>query len=205
MKMIMKTWVFLFFVCTLQLSATTVYSQQQRMDIFVENASLSEVFTYIRQHSDYTFVYDSDAVKRVNTISIDLKDASIDEILTRCLAGTGFTYLVDGNLIIIREQGRQDDEKQPVTVKGTVKDAHHQPMPGVTVLVKEMGIGAATDANGRYRFVVPVTSDTTFTLSFSFVGYETVEVKYTGQDSINVVLKETAQKMAEVVVTLPTR
>ena len=73
MLIIMKTWIVLLFVCTMHLNASNVYSQQKKMDISMKNASLVEVFRYIRQNSDYTFVYDSDAVKRVNAISLDMK------------------------------------------------------------------------------------------------------------------------------------
>ena len=37
-------------------------------------------------------------------------------------------------------------------------------------------------------------------LLFSFIGMETQEVKYTGQDSIHVVLKEAAEQLDEVIV-----
>ena len=37
-------------------------------------------------------------------------------------------------------------------------------------------------------------------LLFSFIGMETQEIKYTGQDSIHVVLKESAEQLEEVIV-----
>lgn len=65
--------------------------------------------------------------------------------------------------------------------------------------IKKMVLGTATDKDGKFSFVVPEMKD--FTLVFSFVGMETQEVKYSGQDSIHVVLKEIPQQMEEVVVT----
>ena len=50
----------------------------------MKNASLVDVFRYIRQNSDYTFVYDSDAVKQMKTVSLDMKNVAIEEILEQC-------------------------------------------------------------------------------------------------------------------------
>ena len=49
--------------------------------------------------------------------------------------------------------------------------------------------------------VLPAMRDTNFVLVFSFVGMRTQEIKYVGQDSINVVMEEDHKKMDEVVVT----
>ena len=40
---------------------------------FDEKASLADVFQYLRQVSEYKFVYDSDAVKQFQPVSVDLK------------------------------------------------------------------------------------------------------------------------------------
>ena len=53
----------------------------------MKNASLVDVFRYIRQNSDYTFVYDSDAVKQMKTVSLDMKNVAIEEILEQCFKG----------------------------------------------------------------------------------------------------------------------
>ena len=83
MLIIMKTWIVLLFISTMHLNASDLYSQQKKMDISMKDASLVDVFRYIRQNSDYTFVYDSDAVKRVKTVSLNMKNAAIEEILNQ--------------------------------------------------------------------------------------------------------------------------
>ena len=77
-------------------------------------------------------------------------------------------------------------------------DDKKQPIPGVTIIVKGLTVGTATDANGKYMLRLPQVEN--LSLLFSFVGMETKEVKYTGQDTINVVLKETVNEMDEVTV-----
>ena len=110
----------------------------------MKNASLVDVFRYIRQNSDYTFVYDSDAVKQMKTVSLDMKNVAIEEILEQCFKGSPFVYLIEGNLVIIKEQKGEQQQAKSVRVKGFVYDTKKQPMPGVTVKVVGLPVGTAT-------------------------------------------------------------
>tara|TARA_R110000868_G_scaffold21163_1_gene88243 strand:- start:895 stop:3870 length:2976 start_codon:yes stop_codon:yes gene_type:complete len=81
------------------------------------------------------------------------------------------------------------------TVTGTVSDAMG-PVPGVNVLIKGTTTGTVTDFDGNYE----VSVNTGDVLVFSFLGYVTQEINYTGQSSINVLLTEDTALLDEVVV-----
>ena len=182
---------------------TRAFAQQERVTFNLQDVTVKEVLDEIQKQTNLSFLFNPTQASTMGRVTIEAADETVVSVLDRLFKGTGLTYRFREDMIVImprRDEGKAAD-REPIVMKGTVKDERHQPMPGVTVLVKDMGIGTATGADGRYRLPVPLLSDTTFTLVFSFVGYETVEVKYTGQDSINVVLKETTQKMDEVVVT----
>ena len=92
---------------------------------------------------------------------------------------------------------------QTGTIAGTVVDGGFGGgLPGASVLVQELGTGAATDIDGNYRIQnVPVG---TYTVQFSFIGYGTqtvnnVEVAAGETTEINIELSEGAE-LAEVVV-----
>ncbi len=91
---------------------------------------------------------------------------------------------------------------QNKTVTGTVTGAGDgMPLPGVTVLVKGTNQGTSTDFDGNYS-IKNVKEGTV--LQFSYVGFTTKEVKVKGGGnslSINVLLKESAEALEEVVVT----
>ncbi|WP_452225092.1 SusC/RagA family TonB-linked outer membrane protein [Lacinutrix chionoecetis] len=70
------------------------------------------------------------------------------------------------------------------------------PLPGVNVVVKGTSNGAATDFDGNYQIEV----DNGDILEFSYVGYITQEITYTGQTTINVALVEDASQLDEVVI-----
>lgn len=86
--------------------------------------------------------------------------------------------------------------QQVITVTGTCTD-ETGPLPGVTVQVKGTTIGTRTDVSGRYTLVVPTTATV---LQFSYLGYTTVEETVGERRQINVVLKEVAKDLEEVVV-----
>jgi iron complex outermembrane receptor protein len=81
------------------------------------------------------------------------------------------------------------------TVSGTVSDAMG-PIPGVNIIIKGTTTGVATDFDGNYEIDV----NNGDVLVFSFIGYVTQEISYTGQSTIDVLLEEDAAKLEEVVI-----
>ena len=81
-------------------------------------------------------------------------------------------------------------------VKGQVTDESGAPLPGANVLIKGTTIGVQTDADGNFSIEVPGNSNT---LVVSFIGMEEQEVVI-GAGPLKIVLKETGQKLNEVVI-----
>ena len=84
--------------------------------------------------------------------------------------------------MIIRKEEKTQQEKK-ISINGTVRDAQQEPLPGVNVLVKGTTIGTTTDIDGNYFISVP---DKNAVLVFSYIGFESQEVKVGGQININV-------------------
>ncbi len=82
------------------------------------------------------------------------------------------------------------------SVTGIVSEANG-PLPGVNVSVKGTTQGATTDFDGKYT-IDNISSDAI--LVFSYLSFKTQEIKYTGQATINVVLKPDSESLQEVVV-----
>lgn len=88
------------------------------------------------------------------------------------------------------------------TLSGYVKDAASgEALIGVSVYVKERGTGAVTNPYGFYALTLPAG---TYTLVFTFVGYEKVTQSVTLgalDQKLNLELREEGNQLAEVVVT----
>lgn len=84
---------------------------------------------------------------------------------------------------------------QKITVSGTVTDATGEPLIGASVLVKGTMVGTATDIDGNYR----IDADANGTLTFSYVGYNIMDVAIEGRTTVNVVMQENSVMLNEVV------
>ena len=77
---------------------------------------------------------------------------------------------------------------------GTVKDKTTlEPLIGANIFVMNENNrslqGAAVDINGEYHIAIP-NNQNKLTIVFSFVGYKTLKVKYTGQPTINALMED---------------
>ena len=86
---------------------------------------------------------------------------------------------------------------QTITVTGQITDQTGQPLTGVNILVKGSLTGTTTGADGRYTMkgIPPNT-----VLSFSFIGFKTLEIPVNGQKQIDVQLQEDVTALSEVTV-----
>lgn len=195
----MKITFLLVILAITQLEAST-FAQNVKVDINMKNASLREVFEELKLKYGFSFMCSNDDIRSISKKDIRMKNSDIQTVLDKCLEGTSLTYEIIDNVVIIRKlPAVVRDSVRSLTITGTVTDESNAPLPGVTVQVKELKLGTATDADGQYKLTIPNLK--TFTLLFSFVGMETREVKYTGKDSIDIVMKEDVRTMDEVVVT----
>ena len=75
------------------------------------------------------------------------------------------------------------------TLTGTVTEQSTSiPLPGVNVVIKNTTTGTSTDFDGNYQIEV----NNGDVLVFSYVGYQTIEITYSGQASLNIQLNEDA-------------
>jgi len=84
---------------------------------------------------------------------------------------------------------------QTVTLKGSVSDEGGK-LPGVSVGVSGSSVKTATDGNGN--FSIPVKRNDV--LTFTYVGYQSQNVTYTGQANLKVVMKASSVGLEETVV-----
>lgn len=86
---------------------------------------------------------------------------------------------------------------QAQTVSGRVTSVSDpNGLPGVNVVVKGTTQGVITDIQGRFSLEVPQNS----TIVFSFVGYKSKEITYTGQTNLEIVMEDEAKELGEIVV-----
>ena len=173
--LIMTLKVFILLVAFSSVSAMS-YSQEQKMDVVFHDEMLENVLEYLKANTDYEFVYRRESLGDFRVKNVELKDVTLKQILDQVLCQNGFDYEIVDKIVIIRKLVIPQQKKE-IKITGQVTDEKKQPMPGVTVVVKGLTIGTATDADGKYVLKLPEMKD--LAILFSFIGMETMEVKYT--------------------------
>lgn len=83
------------------------------------------------------------------------------------------------------------------TINGIVKNTKNEGLPFVSVVIKGTNKGTKTNDNGEYVLVVPDSNGVI--LKYSFIGFETQEIRIEKKSLINVTLEESVS-LDEVVV-----
>src|SRR6187402_711143 len=86
---------------------------------------------------------------------------------------------------------------QAITLKGKVTDDKNLPVAAASVRLKGSASGAITDGGGVFTLTYPGAG----TLVITAIGYETKEIKLSGETSLNVTLTQDNTVLNEVVVT----
>lgn len=137
-----------------------------------------------------------------NTTNKNLNcEGTIEEVLKEVFKGSGITYMIKGNEIILKvnkEEAAQQQPKKKRTVTGTVVDAENgDPVIGATVVVKGQKDGVITDLDGNFTIAI---SGSKAQLEFSYIGYRKKTVDVGDLGVINVKMESDNQLLSEVVV-----
>src|ERR1044072_923674 len=164
---------------------------QEKISISLEKVSIKTVLKTIQQKSRYRLIYNDDILPEKPPVSIHAENATVEQVLSQTFAGTPLHYTVMDNKAIVIASGQVSAAR----ISGTVKNEHGDPLIGVSVKIKGTAIGTMTNENGHFE----LQASTGVTLVFSYVGYEQTEIVSTA-DPINIVMKESASGLNEVVV-----
>ncbi|MDP9082079.1 MAG: TonB-dependent receptor [Bacteroidota bacterium] len=172
----------------------------QTISIHENNVPVEKILLKIEKQTAYHFIYDSKLeILKTKSVSIDADNATINSVLDKCLGGLPVSYTIIQQTIALKSNDAANTAVivQALKVSGQVTDEKGNPLPGVTVKLKGSTIATPTDINGNYTLTIP---DPNGTLVFSFISYETQEIKVNGNSTINVSLKPGNNKLNEVVV-----
>lgn len=201
----MKITTFFILIAAGSVFAKNTYSQNTRLSIHLENATLHQVFDEIQKKSEFIIFYKDNQVDVNHSSTIDFNDATVDLILDEAFKSTDLGYkIIDRQIVILTDKLKDSPsalvtatnaEQQKKEISGTVKDSKGT-MPGVSVAVKGTTTGSITDIDGKFSLEVPTGAKT---LVFSFVGMKAQEVAIGDKLSFSVILEEETIGLNEIV------
>ncbi|MFD2036604.1 TonB-dependent receptor [Belliella marina] len=166
-----------------------------------QNTKLNKVFKSIESKTGFTFFYDQQLVNVSQTVTLDKANSSLTEVLYTLSSMTGLRFLQINKVINVKNaeiQTLRQTSSSDVTVKGRVtSELEADGIPGVNVQIKGTTIGTVTELDGSFEIKVP---DGNAVLVFSYIGYERQEVQVGNRSRVDIMLKEDARSMEEVVV-----
>lgn len=132
-------------------------------------------------------------------MSIQVEDADVAQVLEKLVADTNLSYEIRNNKIYLFEKSPTTipivaQQKKHIT--GIVVDQNGDPIIGANVVEKGSSNGTITDIDGNFSLQVSEKS----TLTVSYIGYETKDVKVGNQSKLQIALSEDTQFIDEVVV-----
>jgi TonB-linked SusC/RagA family outer membrane protein len=195
---VMKLTLILSILTISQLWATESYSQMTKLTVKLEDVKISDALKEIENQSEFFFLYSPKLIDVERKVNIDAEKESIKDILIN-IFDEKVKFIVYERQIILTpsEVTSLGEAMQQQKITGTVKDEKGNPLAGVTVLLKGTTLGTLTDMSGKYIITNPPKNAT---LIFSFVGMTMQEIPSNDKNLIDVVMKEVAIGLDEVVV-----
>ena len=186
----------------------------QKVTYNAENVSLETVFTVIKKQTGYGFFFQEELFALSKPVTINASNEDLSKVLMHVFKNQPLDFNIKNKTILVSKKVISTTEinviqnlttapdelnsLKDIVIKGVVKDAKGETLPGVSIKLKGSTIGVTTDLDGKFSISL---ADGNGSLVFSFIGFTTQEVAINQRTSINVTLATANTALNEVVVT----
>lgn len=142
--------VFLTFLSLILIQTFALAQNDSKITIQQKNITVIDALKTVEKQSKKSINYSDSELKGKVIAQLNLQNASLETALDTILKGTGFSFQIQGNYIIIAE-------KKPVVaqtlknIKGKVTDESGEPLIGVNISVDGSSTGTITDFDGNFN------------------------------------------------------
>ncbi len=188
----MRLTVFLLTCCLFQ-AVTGTYGQN--ISLSFRDAPIQQVFKEIRKQTRYTFLADSELLKKANKVTINIKNVPLKDALDSFFKNQPFTWSISGKIITVKSLSSElkTGNSQPVLttgisqneIEGNVVNKGNEPLAGASIVIKRTGKGIQTDAAGRFILKNVLQQDV---LIISFTGYKQKAVPIANETNFYIIL-----------------
>lgn len=168
-----------------------------------QEISFSEVFKAIKKQTGLTVFYTNQLLNDKEKVRVDFNQTNLASVMDYLLKNKNIAWAIQDQYIVLKKKEvavkatTVTDQKVLEKVQGRVTDEKDTPLSGVTIKIKGSTNGGITNTSGLFSINVP---DNNAILVFSYLGYETQEVRVGNERQFNVVLKAQNGNLNEVVV-----
>lgn len=200
----MKLTTLLLLVSIFAIKANNSYSQNTKISLALENATIEEVFGEIESLTDFRFFYNHRKIDVTKKVSINVVEERISNILNELFSRSNIYFKVRKKQIIVKTGKTTTPQiSSPVPkedfqdqIRGTITDNAGTPLPGVNIIVQGIARGTQSDFDGNYS----ISASEGDVLIFSYIGFTTQNITVGSSPTIDVTMQESASELDEVVV-----
>lgn len=169
----------------------------QTITLSLKKAPLIQLFSVVEQQSDFRFVYVKEQLDQSIPISIHIKNAYLETVLSQCFIGQPLSYTIDGRIIVIQKKEEQRILPQMHSVKGKITNTEGVPLAGITVTAKGINVVTTTDINGVF-ILTDIEANEVLLISGAEIA--DMEVKVNSRDFIDIKVSTKVSTLDETII-----
>lgn len=183
----------------------------QRISIKVEGTEIKNVLILLEKQANVHFVYSPSAINVSQKVNLIASNEKLSEVLNRLLNPIQISYILKENRIVLKNSlgNFTNPKSQEILnllisdnfIRGKVTDEKGNPLPNISIAVKNSVNSISTDIDGNYEISLP---DGNYVLIFSGMGFKKIEknIVIKGEAlKLDVVMFEDSLQLDQVVVT----
>lgn len=187
---------FLFTMLICLEAATKGYGQTISLEL--QNTPLEKALREITSQTGFSFIYTRAQLKNAQPVTVQLKDASIKDVLDKCFANQPLWYTIEDKYVVILDRERKAvSPKDTLHIEGIILSETGETLEGVTIASKLTGKLTLSSKNGNYKITGIPSGDV---LIITCIGYNKLEVPVEGRNNIIVRLRIAEGNLDEAIV-----
>ncbi|OQP61201.1 SusC/RagA family TonB-linked outer membrane protein [Niastella vici] len=209
-ELIVMNYLTIFLLATCLHLTAGVYSQ--KVTLSGENISLKQVFKEIKKQTGYTFVYREVLLQKAGKVNVNVKNASVQQVLDICFRNQPLSYtIINNNIVVVKESHVpavpvvtvekpvkvETAPPPPVKITGVVLNETGAPLANANVAEKGKLNSVMTRGDGSFAIMVEGPGAT---LVVSYVGFDDKQVFLGDKTEVSIKMSVAQAPMEEQVV-----
>ncbi|MDR6762191.1 TonB-linked SusC/RagA family outer membrane protein [Flavobacterium sp. 2755] len=196
----------LFFLALL-ISGFKGFSQNKLITLHVKNKPISLIIKSIEEQTDFRIIYNARKIDADQLADLDVNNATLETALTQLLRDKNISFYIQKKQVLLTNSapaptGAVNQNETERIIKGTVLSVKDKtPLPGATILVKGTGMGAVTDANGKFIYKLNGKNISNTILEVQYLGMVPQTQRADNKTEFIFYLEEFTDQLSQVVIT----
>jgi TonB-linked SusC/RagA family outer membrane protein len=195
------------FFLALFISGFKSFSQNKGVTLQLKNKPISLIIKAIEEQTDFRIIYNARKIDADQLADLNVQNATLETALRQLFAGKNISFYIQKKQVLLTNAApaptsNTASAESERLIKGTVLDAKDKsPLPGVTVLVKGTGMGAITDASGKFVYKLKGNDIKNIVLEIQYLGMQPQTIRVENKTEFTFYLEEFTDELNPVVIT----